>query len=140
MAAGLILVLCGALQLQFTFWTALGLAAPFGQVFMMPQPVALRDAVSAASGIADAAPVLFNALLVAALLGSGVLLCCGGAEGRPALLWGALTLVGAIWVFGQDAGMLFSGIATDPNSGPALALLLVADLRGRGARSGDMSP
>jgi hypothetical protein len=139
MAAGLILVLCGALQLQSTFWTGLGLAAPFGQAFMMPQPVALRDAVNAASGIADAAPVLINALLVTALLGSGVLLCCGGAEGRPALIWVALTLVGAIWVFGQDAGMLFSGIATDPNSAAPLALLLLAGVRGCRARRGDVS-
>jgi hypothetical protein len=32
----------------------------------------------------------------------------------------------AIWLIGQDLGQLYSGKATDPNSGPLIALMAVA--------------
>jgi hypothetical protein len=63
-------------------------------------------------------------LLVAAeyLVGVGALLRVTRA---PAAVVGlALALV--IWALGQDFGLLFSGQATDPNSGPALALMAIA--------------
>jgi hypothetical protein len=119
-----------ALQLSPTFWTATGLAAPFGQGFMMPQPAFLRAWISAASGLATAAPVALNAALVVALAAVGVALLRPGRDGRVGL-WAALALLGLVWVFGQDAGMLFSGMATDPNSAPALAALAGAALAGR---------
>jgi hypothetical protein len=37
-----------------------------------------------------------------------------------------LVLILAIWVMGQDLGELYSGQATDPNSGPAIALMAIA--------------
>ena len=41
---------------------------------------------------------------------------------RPALI-AAIILAGLIWVFGEDFGEIATGDATDPNSGPLLALL-----------------
>lgn len=38
----------------------------------------------------------------------------------------AFLLAGVIWVFGEGFGMPFQGMATDPNTGPALALLAAA--------------
>jgi hypothetical protein len=50
----------------------------------------------------------------------------------PAVAFGlALTL--AIWVLGQDLGALYTGQATDPNTGPLLALMAIALLAGRGS-------
>ena len=47
----------------------------------------------------------------------------------PAVTLGlALTL--AFWVLGQDLGALYTGQATDPNSGPVLALMAIALLAG----------
>jgi hypothetical protein len=63
-------------------------------------------------------------LLVAAevLIGIGAL---ARATMMAAVTLGlALTLV--FWVLGQDLGGLYSGQATDPNAGPALALMAVA--------------
>jgi hypothetical protein len=40
----------------------------------------------------------------------------------------------AIWVLGQDLGQLYSGQATDPNSGPLIALMAVALIRRREPR------
>ncbi|MEA2475329.1 MAG: hypothetical protein QOE06_3244 [Thermoleophilaceae bacterium] len=51
----------------------------------------------------------------------------------PAAVLG-LVLALVFWVFGQDLGMLGSGQATDPNSGPALALMAIALLAGSGPR------
>jgi hypothetical protein len=34
------------------------------------------------------------------------------------------------WVLGQDLGQLYSGQATDPNSGPLIALMAIALLAG----------
>jgi hypothetical protein len=38
-------------------------------------------------------------------------------------------------VLGQDLGQLYTGRATDPNSGPVLALMAIALLAGRVQRS-----
>jgi hypothetical protein len=38
----------------------------------------------------------------------------------------AAVMAVAIWVVGEDFGTLFSGSATDPNSGPLLVLLAAA--------------
>jgi hypothetical protein len=44
---------------------------------------------------------------------------------KPAVALGlALTVV--FWVLGQDLGQLYSGQATDPNSGPLIALMAIA--------------
>jgi hypothetical protein len=69
-------------------------------------------------------------LLVAAeyLIGVGAL---ARRTKVPAVTLG-LVLALVFWVFGQDLGGLGSGQATDPNSGPALALIAIALLAGGG--------
>jgi hypothetical protein len=48
---------------------------------------------------------------------------------KPAVALGlALTVV--FWVLGQDLGQIYSGQATDPNSGPLIALMAIALLAG----------
>ncbi len=54
---------------------------------------------------------------------------------RPALLL-AIVLAGLIWVFGEAFGEIATGEATDPNTGPLLALLALALWPTRAARSG----
>jgi copper(I)-binding protein len=64
-------------------------------------------------------------LLLAVLVAVGV----GGLAGgriRVVTGWAGLVLGVLFWVFGEGMGNLFSGQATDPNSGPLLALLAVA--------------
>lgn len=54
------------------------------------------------------------AIAAAALAGPGA---------RRASAWSGTGLALALWVFGEGFGALWSGSATDPNSGPPLALL-----------------
>ncbi len=64
-------------------------------------------------------------LLVLVLVAAEILIGVGALARRtrtPAVALGlALTL--AMWVMGQDLGALYTGQATDPNSGPLLALM-----------------
>jgi len=48
------------------------------------------------------------------------------APAARAILVLAIVTAGAIWVFGQALGEILTGTATDPNSGPLLALLAIA--------------
>lgn len=86
---------------------------------------AIFQAVPGQSGAKGA---LLIPLLVAAeyLVGVGVLV----RRTRTAAAALGLALALAFWAVGQDYGLLFSGQATDPNSGPALALMAVALLAG----------
>jgi hypothetical protein len=67
-------------------------------------------------------------LLVIVLVSAEILIGVGALVRRsrtPAVALGlALTL--AMWVMGQDLGALYTGRATDPNSGPLLALMAIA--------------
>jgi hypothetical protein len=70
-----------------------------------------------------------HSLLVVILLVAAEALIGAGALARrtrtPAVACGlALTL--AIWVLGQNLGQLYTGSATDPNSGPVLAVMAIA--------------
>jgi hypothetical protein len=55
---------------------------------------------------------------------------CAGARDRGARRHVRLVLTPAIWVLGQNLGMLYTGQATDPNSGPVLAVLGLVLLAG----------
>jgi hypothetical protein len=92
---------------------------------------AVYQAVPGQAGVKGA--VLIPLLMaVEYLVGVGALV---RATRVPAALLG-LVLALAFWVLGQDFGMLFSGQATDPNSGPALALMAIALLAvGSGVRT-----
>lgn len=117
-----VLVLGLLLQLRPVFWSGLGLAQPFGNGAMMPQPHWLRAWTGAATSLAMRAPVPFNAALV---VGFGALALALALWPLANLASGvALLAFALLWIFGQDAGMLASGMATDPNSLPVLALLL----------------
>ncbi|MDX6207140.1 MAG: hypothetical protein QOF39_3197 [Frankiales bacterium] len=63
-------------------------------------------------------------VIVEALIGLGAL---HRRTRGPAVIAG-LVLALAIWVIGQDLGLLFSGQATDPNTAPLLALMAVSIL------------
>jgi hypothetical protein len=82
---------------------------------------------SAAAWATHHGPLLVTLLAEAqALIGVGAL---ARTTRTPAVALGlALTL--AFWVLGQDLGQLYTGQATDPNSGPLLALMAVALLAG----------
>jgi hypothetical protein len=71
-------------------------------------------------------------LLIILLVAAEALIGVGALARRtrtPAVALGlALTL--AFWVLGQDLGALYTGQATDPNAGPALALMAIAVLAG----------
>ncbi len=123
------------LQLRHLFWTPLGLAQPFANGAMMPQPHWLRALPAGAAALALRAPVTFNAALVVAL---GVLaIALVVLTDVPGVFWIALGALALLWVAGQDAGMLAGGMATDPNTAPVMALLLWA---GRLARRGRAAP
>ena len=113
----------GALcQLQPIFWKPLGLAQPFGNAAMMPQPHWLRALTGDAASLALRASSPFNTALVAVFAALAAALAL--RPDHSATLWGALAIFLAWWIVGQDMGMLTSGMATDPNSVPVLALLL----------------
>jgi hypothetical protein len=57
-----------------------------------------------------------------ALIGTGVMF---RATARPALALAAVAGL-AIWVIGENVGMILMGTATDPNTGPLLVLLAAA--------------
>jgi hypothetical protein len=89
-------------------------------------PAWLAGLERSAAGWAGHHPVLLVTVLVAAeyLIGLGAL---ARRTRVPAVALGlALTL--AFWVLGQDLGQLYSGQATDPNSGPLIALMGIAVL------------
>jgi hypothetical protein len=71
-------------------------------------------------------------LLVVVLVAAEVLIGVGVLTRRtrtPAVALG-LGLALAMWVVGQDLGALYTGQATDPNSGPLLALMAISLLVG----------
>jgi len=124
------------LQLQPVFWGGIGLSAPIAAHFMMAQPAVLRDVISMAAGVAAAAPGAVNVLLILVMLALALALL--RAPGDSTVLWTTLALLAVLWITAQDAGMLPSGMATDPNTMPALAVLLVSGWAGapQGRRTG----
>lgn len=79
---------------------------------------AIADHVRAA-GVED------NWLLLAVLVAIG--LCgLGGLRLRTAAGWSGAVVATVFWIVGQGFGGLFSGQATDPNTGPLLVLLALA--------------
>jgi hypothetical protein len=71
-------------------------------------------------------------LLVTVMVAAEALIGAGALARRtrtPAVALG-LVLTLALWVLGQDLGALYTGQATDPNAGPAFALLAIALLAG----------
>jgi hypothetical protein len=87
---------------------------------------------SAAAWAAQHSPLVVIVLVAAeALIGVGAL----AGRTRALAVTGGLALTLAIWVLGQNLGQLYTGQATDPNSGPALALMAIAVLSAGGRLS-----
>jgi hypothetical protein len=134
--AGALFTLSALLQLNPLYFTALGLAAPFGQAAMMGQPAWLRAPIEWAVAASGSAPVLANAVVIAAFT-LGALWLLGENAGRweRALTVATIVWLGIVWWLGQDFGMPFGGMATDPNTAAPLALLVwTAHVARRGAR------
>ena len=122
-------VLAALLQLSPVFFTSLGIAGPFASGAMMQQPHAMRAILDAVANTAAQSPVLLNAAFIALFLLLGLWLMLRPRTLAPYIAGaGGLLLV---WAFGQDAGMFWSGMSTDPNTAPVLALALWAAWLGR---------
>ena len=80
-----------------------------------------RHAASLVSGHGIAASVVLAVALI--LIAVGVYLPTPAAKGLLVL---AIVVAVVIWVFGEAFGMIMAGGATDPNSGPLLALLALS--------------
>ena len=80
-----------------------------------------RHAADLATGRGLAVSLIAGLLLAAVAL--GVFL---PARPAKAVLVAAVVVALVIWIVGEDFGQIFSGSATDPNSGPLLVLLVAA--------------
>ena len=121
---GGIMLLAIGLQANPLFWTSLGAANVFAQGAQMGGPWPLSSSLAAAATVAGGSPVLINLVLIAAM--SLVVVVLAWSPSSVATLLIGLGLLALTWWFGQDAGGLFSGMATDPNTAPVLGLLFAA--------------
>ncbi|MCL6563013.1 MAG: hypothetical protein K6U87_08405 [Firmicutes bacterium] len=108
-------------QLVPGYWNGIGLSSVFQSNASM-QPHWLVPLIAPVVAIAAKQPVVVNFMLVATMA-----LTTGFAFGPRPRRW-ALGLGGALlafaWVFGQGFGMIFTGMGTDPNTAPLLAVLM----------------
>ncbi|MCW2523896.1 MAG: hypothetical protein JWO63_2231 [Frankiales bacterium] len=122
-AVGAILVLGAGLQAipAEGNWSAGQLSEPFANALRVAQPSVLSRPIRSVGRLAAEHPTGFNAVLVALLLTVGVGLWVGRASVFVPL---GVALCLLTWWLGQDFGVL-GGLATDPNTGLPLALLLL---------------
>jgi hypothetical protein len=73
-------------------------------------------------------------VVIEALIGLGAL----NRRSRNVAVAAGFVLALAIWVVAQDIGQLYTGQATDPNSGLIIAVLAIAVLGGRRAQASEM--
>ena len=122
--AGWIFIIGALLQLQPSLWTVDGAQGNFMVSMMDPlHPVSVLS--SALYNLVGLNPMISNLLLVLVLFVIGLALIL-----KPNKITGTITLLFLffVWWFGQDFGQLstlFVGTATDPNTAPLLALLLL---------------
>ena len=122
-----------ALQLNPLFFHSLGLASVFGQGAMMAQPRVLDAPIRWLTDASGARPGLVNGMVIG-LMAAAALATPWITRGRlgVTLLAGLVLLLFAEWWLGQDFGMPFGGMATDPNTAaPALVLVLSGYLADR---------
>jgi hypothetical protein len=111
------------------FWSGSGLGPTLTSLAATPQPTWISGPILGLAHLAQSQPFLVNTSLVVILGAMGTALLLGGA-GRLTTTLG-LVLLFLIWWLGQDFGALGTGIATDPNLAPLLAVLLLAAHRNR---------
>ncbi len=120
MAPALLLLVCVFVQAAPLMWTSFGQASIFTAASdnLTPQ---MAPVAAPLERFAVAFPMVTNALELAATLVAAVGLGLGRA-------WGyrfALALLAFVWVFGVGLGGVLTGAATDPNTPPAIALLMI---------------
>ena len=122
--AGGVFLFGAALQLQSFFWSADGVQSTAAAA-VMESTHALVVFPAYIFDVMGAGPVLANGMLVCVLLVFGLFLIA-----KPTRVVGvaSLAFLFIVWWVGQDFGELSSvpiGVATDPNTAPLMALLLV---------------
>jgi hypothetical protein len=130
-AVGALWAVGALLQMAPLYWTPLGLASMLQSVAMMPLPFGLTALDAQLVNAMSSAPILWNAMLCTIMIGlAGALLFGRGGKALyiVALIWLALIWLVFVWMVFQGLGMVFSGMATDPNTPPVWALLLLPSL------------
>lgn len=100
------------------------------------QPAWLADALARVADLIGSHGTLLTLVLAALMATVGIGLGLGWHE--SVLLGLAVLLALTIWVFGEGLGGIFTGLGTDPNTGPLLVLLAFAQYQ-PWARHHDMS-
>ena len=122
LAVGGVWALGAVLQTSVANFTGSGLSGLVTGV-VSGQPAWLATLLTAAAHVLANRPVLYNSLAI------GVCATCAVSIFTPPLRrFGlGLSVAAAVvaWVFGQGFGMLFTGMATDPNTAPLLVLLAI---------------
>ncbi|WDL99248.1 hypothetical protein [Alicyclobacillus sp. ALC3] len=119
-----ILGACALLQVlpENLQWHADSLMNVFANSGFQRQPALLSNPVMAFSLWISGHAILANTILSAALAGATIALLFWRSVPRlvriAVYVWVFLS-----WWFGMDFGYIFSGLSTDPNSGPAVGLL-----------------
>jgi cytochrome oxidase Cu insertion factor (SCO1/SenC/PrrC family) len=103
-------------------WTAHGLLEPFTNALKVAQPAWLSRPLNSTATLAADHPIAFNATLVALLAVIGIGLWVGSPR---VFVPTGIVLCGLTWWLAQDFGVL-GGMATDPNTGLPLAVLLAS--------------
>jgi hypothetical protein len=121
-APALLFLLSAAVQAAPIMWTAYGQASIFA-ANIGNLPAQFAGTVIPLARFTTAHPVLSNGLEVAVTLLSAFGLLWGNWR-----RWGyvfALAWLGFIWWFGLGLGGILTGLGTDPNTPPVIALLMV---------------
>jgi hypothetical protein len=119
---GVFWALAAAGQLVPVFWQPGGLSSQF-QANLMMQPLWLAKTIGWTVTASYQYPVLANLVLTAAM--AGLAWAFLTRRWHPGLFVGEALVLLFIWWFGQGFGMLATGMATDPNTVPLLALLSI---------------
>ena len=105
------------------FWSGAELKGLFAAMAAPPQPSALAAPIHALAGQVAADPFLWNTAIIATMVALGVAHLLGG-RGR-CLTIATMAWLAFAWWFGQGFGTPATGVATDPNLTPVLAVLLL---------------
>ena len=105
------------------FWRGAELKGLFAAMAAPPQPSALAAPIHALAGQVAADPFLWNTAIIATMVALGVAHLLGG-RGRF-LTIATMAWLAFAWWFGQGFGTPATGVATDPNLTPVLAVLLL---------------
>lgn len=142
-AVGALWALGAVFQMAPLYWSPLGLASALQNVAMMPLPLGLGALDAQLLTSMATAPALWNATLCAVMLGLAAALLVGRGGKTPYIIagvWLAIVWLVFLWVVFQGIGMVFSGMATDPNTPPLWALLLLPGWFVRQAHVVDSEP